>query len=99
VPTRVVVVGDGNFLLDGARQVGENVAFASSLVDWLVNDVTLTAVRTRDLAPKPLREVSEQTKNVVKYFNFAAPPVIIVLLGIARLLMRAARRNRHRLSF
>lgn len=98
VPTRMVVVGDGDFLLDGVEQNHENVAFATSLVDWLVNDVSLTAVRSRDLTPRPLRELPEQTKILVKYFNFIVPPLLIILFGVTRLFMRAARRRRHRTS-
>jgi gliding-associated putative ABC transporter substrate-binding component GldG len=98
VPTRMVIVGDGDFLIDGAEQNHENVAFATSLVDWLVNDVSLTAVRSRDLTPRPLRELPEQTKIFVKYFNFIVPPLLIILFGVARLFTRAARRRRHRTS-
>ena len=95
-PTRMVVVGDGDFVLDGFLQAQDNVAFATNLVDWLVEDVSLTSIRARDVTPKPLDEVSEKTRAFVKYFDFAAPPGVVVIAGIMRIFVRAARRKKHK---
>ncbi|MFN0158975.1 MAG: Gldg family protein [Bacteroidota bacterium] len=97
--TRLSIVGDGDFLLDEHVREYDNVSFAVNLVDWIVEDTVLSAVRTRDVAPPPLQEVSEQTKNVAKYFSFAGPPGVVILGGMLWMLIKGARRRRHKHSF
>ncbi|MGA2623967.1 MAG: Gldg family protein [Bacteroidota bacterium] len=97
--TRIVIVGDGDFLLDDNIHGYGNVAFASSLVDWLFDDIGLNSIRSRDPEPKPLNDISEGTKIFFKYLNFAAPPTVIVLAGVLRLMRKSARRKKHQQSF
>lgn len=94
--TRLIVVGDGDFLLDNFQHGKDNLSFAVNLVEWLLNDVTLTTIRGRSAAPKPLPEVDEKTKRVFKYVNFTAPPAIIVIAGIIRMIFKSAHRRRHK---
>lgn len=96
---RVVVVGSGDFLLDDNLHGYGNVAFASNLVDWLFDDIGLTSIRARDPEPKPLNEVAEGTKTFFKYLNFSAPPAVVVIAGVFRLVRKSARRKRHQQSF
>ncbi|HZY09692.1 MAG TPA: Gldg family protein [Bacteroidota bacterium] len=97
--TRVVVVGDGDFILDDYIRKHDNTSFTMNLVDWLVDDIVLTSIRARDVTPKPLNEVSENTRAMVKYMNFAGPPGIVVIVGIIRMGMKAARRRKHKSLF
>ncbi len=97
--TRVAIVGDGDFVQDSKLHGHDNVAFAVNLVDWLVGDTMLTAIRSRDVAPQPLTEVPEETKTFAKYFSFTAPPGIVIAMGLLWLLTKAARRRRHKNSF
>lgn len=96
--TRVVVVGDGDFVLDSRLHGHDNVAFGTNLVDWLAGDTVLTTIRARDVAPRPLAELPEETKTFAKYFSFAAPPGMVVALGLLWLLLKSARRRRHKHS-
>ncbi len=96
VNTRIVVVGDGDFVLDDMQHNNQNIAFASGAVDWLVDDAGLASMKMRDPSPKQFTDVSEGTKTFVKYFNFTAPPAVVVLIGLLRLMMNAARRKRHK---
>jgi ABC-2 type transport system permease protein len=97
--TRVVVVGDGDFVLDSKLHGHDNVAFAINLVDWLVADTVLTTIRSRDVAPQPLTELPEDTKTFAKYFSFASPPGLVVALGLLWLVVKSARRRRHKHSY
>jgi ABC-2 type transport system permease protein len=97
--TRVVVVGDGDFVLDSKLHGHDNVAFAINLVDWLVGDTVLTTIRSRDVAPQPLTELPEETKTFAKYFSFASPPGMVIALGLLWLVMKSARRRRHKHSY
>ncbi len=97
--TRVVVVGDGDFVLDSKLHGHDNVAFAINLVDWLVGDTILTTIRSRDVAPQPLTELPEDTKTFAKYFSFASPPGLVIALGLLWLVIKSARRRRHKHSY
>lgn len=97
--TRVVVVGDGDFVLDSKLHGHDNVAFAINMVDWLVGDTVLTTIRSRDVAPQPLTELPEETKTFAKYFSFASPPGMVIALGLLWLVVKSARRRRHKHSY
>lgn len=91
--TRIAVVGGGNFVLDGYQQGYHNTTFALNIVDWLVDRTGLGVIRTREVAPPPLDEVSEETRTAVKYFAFIGPPALVILVGLLRMAMNASRRR------
>ncbi|MEK6572679.1 MAG: hypothetical protein AABZ61_15000, partial [Bacteroidota bacterium] len=94
-PSRIAVVGDGDFVQDqysGGNK--DNIIFASNVVDWLADDIGLAAIRSRETGPKPLAEVSEGTKSLVKGVNLAVPPMLVVLVGVLRWRWRVAMRKR-----
>lgn len=97
--TRLAVVGDGDFLLDDRAHGYDNSAFGVSLVDWLVADTVLATIRAREITPRPLSEVSEETKTLVKYLSFAGPPGIVVVAGLVWTGWKKIRRRRHKSSF
>jgi gliding-associated putative ABC transporter substrate-binding component GldG len=93
--SRIVVVGDGDFIQDqysGGNK--DNIIFASNIVDWLADDIGLASIRSRDTSPKPLAEVSEGTKSLVKGLNLAAPPLLVVVVGVLRWRWRVGMRKR-----
>jgi len=94
--TRLIVVGDGDFVRDRYQHGNDNLSFAVNLIDWLVNDVSLTSIRSRSAAPKPLPEIDEKSKIIFKYVNFTAPPFVIIIAGIIRMIFKAAIRSRHK---
>lgn len=97
--TRVVVVGDGDFVLDTMSDRAENVAFSTSLVDWLLGDTSLASIRAKDVTPPPLEEIPEDQKTVVKYMSFAGPPIAVIMIGILWMFGKAARRRKHQQTY
>lgn len=101
-PTRMVVISDGNFIVNGpsSQQQGgrqltpDNVNLMSNAIDWLTDNTGLIGLRTKAVTSRPLRETSDATKALIKYFNFLAP----VLLAIGYGLYRARRNRRIRLQ-
>ncbi len=91
--TKIAVVGDGDFFQDMYAGTKDNLIFANNLIDWLVDDIGLSTIRTKDLAVKPLDEVSDGTKTFVKALNLIAPPLFIVIFGIVRWRLRIQRRK------
>lgn len=91
--TRIVVVGDGEFVQDQYLGQRDNINFANNIVDWLIDDIGLTQIRSRTIAAKPLEEISSDAKTVLKYINLVLPPFVVVVAGVVRWRMRVARRK------
>ncbi len=93
--SKIVVVGDGDFLQDqysGGNR--DNFLLASNLVDWLADDIGLAAIRSRESGEKPLDEVSDSAKTVVKGIDLAIPPLLVILVGVVRWRWRISMRKR-----
>ncbi len=90
--TRIVVVGEGNFVQDQYLSTMSNANFFMNMVDWLAQDESLIHIRTREVTSRPLAEVSESVKGMVKYANIFLPAIIIVIIGVVRWQIRRKQR-------
>ena len=92
--TRLVVVGDGDFINESiipAAQ-GGGAAFGLNMVDWLIQDEGILSIRSKSVDPRPLRDdVPENLRPVIKYGNMAAPLLIVVVFGLLRWQRRRGR--------
>jgi len=91
-PARVLVAGSAEFVGDQFLQ-NTNQALALNLVDWLVLDEDLLAVRARGLGAATLRELDESERMAIKYGNILGLPFLFVLVGIVRWRRRESRRR------
>ena len=84
--TQIVVVGTAEFL----TQLNPNgVEFFLNCVDWLTLGETLIGIRSHAITNRPLREdVSSFTKNFIKYMCTIGIPLLIVIFGLIRYLLR-----------
>jgi gliding-associated putative ABC transporter substrate-binding component GldG len=89
---RVLVSGGAAFLTDQFMSQ-TNQALALNLVDWLVLDEALLAMRARGLAAAPLDEVSDGTRGSIKYINVLGLPLAFVAFGLVRWRVREKRRR------
>jgi gliding-associated putative ABC transporter substrate-binding component GldG len=92
--SRMVVIGDGDFPVNGppqqARRLqGDNVNLLVNAIDWLSDDTGLIELRTKGAASRPIRELDDQTKAILKYLNFLLPVALAIIYGVLR-----AQRNR-----
>lgn len=97
--TKLVVISDGNFIVNGPPQQGgegggrelgpDNVNLFSNAIDWLTDNTGLIGLRTKAVTSRPLRETTDATKALLKYLNFLLPIFLAVGYGLYR-----ARRNR-----
>jgi len=92
--TRMIVVGDGLFLRDSYMTTPANLYFALNSVDWLMGDTDLIQLRSREVALRPLAEISDGQRSFWKYFNWFGPPIAAILIGIVYWQIRKRRRNR-----
>lgn len=86
---RMVVVGDGNFAVNGSgqqvQQVNpDNVNLMVNAIDWLADDTGLIALRTKGITNRPLEQIEDEKKTFLKYLNFILPILLIIIYGIFR---------------
>ena len=83
--TQIIVVGTSQFL----TQINRNsVDFLLNSLDWLTLGETLIGIRSYTITDRPLRNVSGIEKNFIKYFCMIGIPLLVVLIGLIRYLLR-----------
>jgi ABC-type uncharacterized transport system involved in gliding motility auxiliary subunit len=95
LPTRLLVVGDGDFMQDKFLGGGGNLTFFANAVDYLADDAGLITIRSKNVNQPPLEEVSDGTKKMLKYGNLFVPPLVVVGYGLFRWRRRAALKRVH----
>ncbi|HTP12883.1 MAG TPA: Gldg family protein [Bacteroidota bacterium] len=88
--TRIVVVGDGDFMKDQFLGNKGNLTLFENIVDYLADDAGLITIRSKDVVQPPLEVVSDGTKKMLKYGDLFVPPLAVVAYGIFRWRRRVA---------
>jgi gliding motility-associatede transport system auxiliary component len=91
--SRLVVAGGAAFVEDDFFSEGNQALFLN-LMDWLVRDDALLAVRTRGLEAAPLADVNESTRSTLKYANIIGVPLLCIAFGLLHWRRRESRRAR-----
>jgi len=94
---RIIVISDGEFAVNGpgrrARQVQkDNVNFLVNSIDWLSDDTGLINLRTKAITSRPLDQVSDSTKLLLKWLNFLLPVLLVIIYGLIRIQYRRNQR-------
>jgi ABC-type uncharacterized transport system involved in gliding motility auxiliary subunit len=95
-PGGVFLVGTSEILKDNVidkEGKGPNAQFVMNVIDYLNGREDFALMRTKAQRFNPLREVEPGTKAVIKSFNIAGLPVIVVLAGLTVWLRRVSRRR------
>ncbi len=87
--SKMVVIGDGDFIINGAGQQPrkvqpDNVNLVSNGIDWLSDDTGLISLRTKGVTSRPIDELEDSTKTLLKYTNFLLPILLVIGYGIIR---------------
>jgi gliding-associated putative ABC transporter substrate-binding component GldG len=91
--TRIILVGDGDFVKDQFVRGSDNMTFFANIVDYLVDDAGLISIRSKDVSMAPLEQVSDGSKKMYKYGTMLLPPIAVMLFGLFRWRMRQAKRK------
>jgi gliding-associated putative ABC transporter substrate-binding component GldG len=92
VPNRLMVVGDGNIALDDYLS-NSGLDFVLNTADWLAQTEDLISIRSKQVSLKPLKEIPDFSKKVVKWMNMIGPVVLIIVLGIVLWQIRRIRKK------
>jgi gliding-associated putative ABC transporter substrate-binding component GldG len=87
--SKLVIVSDGDFAIGGPKggnQVPkDNVSLLVNSVDWLSDDTGLISLRTKGVTSRPIKELVDGTKSLLKWFNFLLPIILIIVYGLIRM--------------
>ncbi|MFH5882795.1 GldG family protein [Halalkalibaculum sp. DA3122] len=98
--TSLVVFGDGDFVINGRGQQQQqrlpqdNINLMVNAVDWLADDTGLIELRTQGVTSRPLANLADSTKTVLKYLNTFLPIALVVGYGVYRYQRRKIRRRK-----
>jgi gliding-associated putative ABC transporter substrate-binding component GldG len=82
--TKIILLGNGDFVLDEFRGPDENLLFFANCIDYMTDDAGLSMIRMKDANPKPLSSIEDSTKVLVKYGMLAGPPLLVLVYGLIR---------------
>ena len=91
--SRLILISNNEFAVNGAetanqkpqRLEDDNVNLFSNAVDWLSDNTGLIDLRSKVLKFSPIKDVSDNEKIFLKYFNFFLPILLVLLYGIIRM--------------
>ncbi|PLW97833.1 MAG: hypothetical protein C0593_07470 [Marinilabiliales bacterium] len=89
IQSSMVVFSDGDFAVNGQGQqaqqlADDNVSLLVNAIDWLSDDTGLISLRTKGVTSRPLAEIEEGTRTLLKWLNFILPLFIIIVYGLIR---------------
>lgn len=96
--TAYVVIGDGDLVVNGRGEQAQmmpedNINLVANAVDYLADDTGLLTLRTKGITNRPLQQVEEGTKTMIKYANVFLPILLVILYGIVRMQRKKAQRR------
>ncbi|HVZ73745.1 MAG TPA: Gldg family protein [Polyangia bacterium] len=103
-PVRLVVVGDSDFANDEYMQFARyfpvysmGAAMLFNSIGWTIEDETLTPVRTKSVALRPLHADADEKAGLVKAVDIAGVPLAFIAFGLVRWRVRRAKRLQQKL--
>lgn len=97
--SKLVMVPNGTFCVNGEgqrpqQQNPDNINFASNAIDWIADDTGLIDLRTKGITSRPLAQVEDSTRLMIKYGNVFAPIVLILIYAFVRKQRNQRKRQR-----
>jgi len=92
--TNLMVVGNSYFITaDSLRRFQSNAVFFLNSVDWITQGEALIGIRSRSITERPIEEVSENSKSVIKFINIFGGSILIVFIGLTIFYLRKRERK------
>lgn len=86
---RIIIVGDSDFMTDNfLKNTPDNLLFFQNIVDSLSLDEDLINIRSKGISERPIKELGESIKAVVRYANIFGLTIIAITFGLARYFLR-----------
>jgi ABC-2 type transport system permease protein len=98
---RILVAGSSQMVLDPivnvlarlhrAGDIAANQAFLLNTVDWMTQEKDLIEIRAKGVEVPRLKDMKDSTRNLVKWGNILAWPLLLIVLGVVRWVRRSKR--------
>ena len=87
--SKMIVVSDADFPVNGEgqqqRQIPpDNMNFIVNAIDWLSDDTGLIDLRTKEVTSRPIDQMDDAKKALIKYLNFLLPVMLVIGYGFVR---------------
>ena len=97
--SKMILVANGSFAVNGEGQNAmqlppDNVNLLVNSIDWLSDDTGLIDLRTKGVSSRPLDQVEDSTKAILKYVNFLLPLILVIVYGVIRMQIKRNQRIR-----
>ena len=80
---RIMLVGDGNMVLDQYVQDPRMLMFVQNTADWLLQTEDLISIRSKNIPAKPLKQIETSiVRNLIKWINRIGPVILAIIFGI-----------------
>ncbi len=77
----------------GAHQIQpDNANFMVNAIDFMSDDTGLIQLRSKQVKMRPLDQIDDSKKSMLKILNFILPILIIIVIGIIRYQKRRVKR-------
>ncbi len=97
--TYVAVIPNARFISNQFHQMAarsaafrDNLTFFLNLVDYMTFGEQLIGIRSREITERPLKEISDSSKALVKYANTFGVSLILIIIGLVRSYMKKRER-------
>ena len=88
-PSRILVIGSSRFITDRfLNTFGQNMPFAMNSIDYLTLDDSLISIRSKTSFDLPLKDLSINQRQVVKFTGTFLMPLLVIIYGVARFFIR-----------
>lgn len=82
---KLVVFSDSDFFVSAQGNVNpDNVNLLVNTVEWLCDKSGLSELRTKGVVYRPIKDMEEGERAMIKYTNFLLPIILVVAFGIWR---------------
>lgn len=82
---RLIVIANSNFIKDNfVSRYPDNLTFFQNIVDSVTLDADLITIRSKDVSDRPLRDISDNAKQQIKYLNVFGVTMLVLVFGIWR---------------
>ncbi len=85
--SKMIVIADGDFPINegGQQQIQpDNVSLMVNSIDWLSDDTGLIGLRTKGVSSRPIKQMEESTRGLLKWLNFLLPIILVLIYGFIR---------------
>ncbi|HER10201.1 MAG TPA: hypothetical protein ENO20_14950 [Bacteroides sp.] len=81
--SKMVVVADGDFAVnENGQQVNpDNINLLVNSIDWLSDDTGLIELRTKGVSSRPIKQMEDSTRTLLKWLNFLLPILLVLIYG------------------